>query len=125
MNITGSPFIDLGISASSSFSRIPDISAITSALGGEGDIGQLAAGGIGGIAATVMSMVYPDLKALFEASTRRITVVASWQSGSKIYDIEIMQWVTQPQPGPVIPSDDSAAPGLPGAPSSGRQGSGD
>ena len=29
----------------------------------------------------VMSLVYPELKAAFEASTRRVTVVLTWTEG--------------------------------------------
>ncbi len=76
-----------------------DVSSITSALGGDGDMAGAAAGGIGGVASLVMGMVYPDLKALFEASTRRVTVVLTWTEGSQTYHIELVQWVTQPQPG--------------------------
>lgn len=72
---------------------------IAAALAPEGELGELAAGGIGGVASLVMGMVYPDLKRLFEASTRRITVVLSWTEGERQFDIELVQWVTQPQPG--------------------------
>ncbi len=75
-----------------------DVSSLASSLAG-GDAGELAAAGIGGIASMVMSMVYPDLKALFEASTRKVTVVLTWTEGDRQYDIELVQWVTQPQPG--------------------------
>jgi general secretion pathway protein I len=76
------------------------IGALASSLGGgQGGIGDLASGGIGGIASMVMSMVYPDLKMVFEASTRRITVVLTWTEGDRRYDVEIVQWVTQPQAG--------------------------
>ena len=46
----------------------------------------------------VMSLVYPELKAAFEASTRRVTVVLTWTEG-RSYDMQIVQWLTQPQPG--------------------------
>jgi general secretion pathway protein I len=63
--------------------------------------GGLAAGadaaGVGGIAQMVMSMVYPDLKNIFEASTRRVTVTLSWTEGSKEYSLDVSEWVTNPQ----------------------------
>jgi general secretion pathway protein I len=68
-------------------------------LGGDGDIGAALAGGVGGIAGMVMSIVYPDLKNMFEASTRKITLVLTWTEGNRTYDIELVQWVTKPQPG--------------------------
>ncbi len=82
------------------------ISQITDALGG-GDVAELAAGGVGGLAAMVMSMVYPDLKALFEASTRRVSVIVSWREGSRVRDFEILQWITHPQPPPPETDEDS------------------
>jgi hypothetical protein len=47
-----------------------------------------------GIAALVMQIVYPDLKAIFEAGTRRVNVRVSWYEGKKEYSIELEQWVT-------------------------------
>jgi general secretion pathway protein I len=76
-----------------------DLSNITDALSGDGDLAEAAAGGIGGVASLVMGLVYPDIKTLFEASTRRVTVVLTWTEGSQAYEIELVQWVTQPQPG--------------------------
>ncbi len=77
-----------------------DIGSIANDLaGGQGDIAAAVSGGVGGIAGMVMSIVYPDLKNLFEASTRKITLVLTWTEGHRQYDIELVQWVTQPQPG--------------------------
>jgi general secretion pathway protein I len=61
------------------------------------DMTSLVAGGVGGVAQMVMSMVYPDLKTLFEASTRRVTVVVGWTEGSRERDLTVVQWVTQPK----------------------------
>ncbi len=47
-----------------------------------------------GLASTVMSMVYPDLKAFFEAGTRRVTVKVAWREGAREHGFELMQWVT-------------------------------
>ncbi len=75
------------------------LAAVTEILGGGGDdeMGAMAAGGIGGIAAMVMSMVYPDLKILFEAATRRVTVRVTWTEGDSEYDFELVQWITNPR----------------------------
>ncbi|MBW2526427.1 MAG: prepilin-type N-terminal cleavage/methylation domain-containing protein [Deltaproteobacteria bacterium] len=70
---------------------------VAETLAGENDMASVASAGMGGIAAMVMSMVYPDLQALFEASTRRVTVVLTWTEGSREYDIEIVQWITDPR----------------------------
>jgi len=77
------------------------ISDVTESLGG-GEMGGLAGGGIGGVTSMLMGMVYPNLKSVLEASTRRITVVITWTEGARSYDIELVQWVTQPQPGPQL-----------------------
>lgn len=91
-----------------------DIGSLASSLSGD-DMGDLAAGGVGGIASMVMEMVYPDLKALFEASARRVTVTLTWTEGDRSYDITVVQWVTQPQQG-IIPDTDALAPEPTGSP---------
>lgn len=65
-----------------------------------GDIGDVAdqfAGGadsmLEGLSSMVMSVVYPDLKALFEAGARRATVVVTWREGSREHSIELTQWI--------------------------------
>jgi general secretion pathway protein I len=78
---------------------IGDISK-TLASANAGDPGALAgaaAGGIGGIASMVMSLVYPSLKVIFEASTRRVTVTLTWREGPKSYSESLVQWVASPQ----------------------------
>ena len=82
-----------------------DIGDLASSLSG-GDVGELAAGGVGGIASMVMEMVYPDLKALFESSARKVTIVLTWTEGDRQYDIEVVQWVVQPQAGLVPDTDE-------------------
>jgi general secretion pathway protein I len=62
-----------------------------------GDLSEVASGGIGGVAALVMGLVYPDLKRLFEASTRRVTVIVRWREGSLDQDFELVQWLARPQ----------------------------
>lgn len=79
---------------------------VANVLGGQEGVGELAAGGVGGVASMVMGMVYPDLKAIFEASTRRVTVTVVWQEGQRDYDLEVVQWITQPQPGLVAYGDE-------------------
>ncbi len=51
-------------------------------------------GMVDGIAALVMQIVFPDLKAMFEAGTRRVNVRISWYEGKKEYGIELEQWIT-------------------------------
>jgi general secretion pathway protein I len=66
--------------------------------GGSGAEG--AAGMLSGLLGTFMGMVYPDLKSIFEASTRRITVKVTWTEGVREHEIELVQWYTIPQKGP-------------------------
>lgn len=70
---------------------------VAETLAGENELAAVASEGMGGIAAMVMSMVYPDLKGLFEASSRRVTVVLTWTEGARSYDIELVQWITDPR----------------------------
>src|SRR5262249_28471190 len=49
------------------------------------------------ISGLVMTMVYPDIKAYFESSTRRLTVELSWHEGTKDYSFVVEQWFVQPQ----------------------------
>jgi general secretion pathway protein I len=65
-----------------------------------GDIGDVAdtfAGGadsmVDGLSSMIMSVVYPDLKTLFEAGVRRATVTITWYEGSREHSIEIVQWI--------------------------------
>lgn len=79
-----------------------DLAGLASGLAGGGDVSSALGGGVGGVAGMVMNMVYPDLKNLFEASARKITLVLTWTEGNRTYDIELIQWVTQPQPGMAV-----------------------
>jgi hypothetical protein len=45
----------------------------------------------------VMGFVYPQLKGIMEASTRRLSVTVGWFEGKKEHKFEVMQWVTSPQ----------------------------
>lgn len=84
-------------------------------LGAGSDIGDLAqtlggtGGGADGIAAMVMGMVYPALKPMLEASIRKVRVTVQWKEGSIERDLEIIQFVTNPQQGGLDPE---AAEGL-------------
>jgi len=60
----------------------------------------------------VMSMVYPTLKPMLEASIRKITVTVEWHGGGKGKNLEVVQYVTNPMQGGIDPN---AAAGLDGA----------
>lgn len=64
-----------------------DASDVADSFMGDGE-------GVDGISALVMQIIYPDLKGIFEAGTRKVTVRISWFEGSKEYSIELEQWVT-------------------------------
>ncbi|HSO00859.1 MAG TPA: prepilin-type N-terminal cleavage/methylation domain-containing protein [Candidatus Nanopelagicales bacterium] len=95
-----------------------------------GDIAQQLSGGgaegagdaLSGALGMVLGMVYPDIKALFEASTRRITVKITWMEGGQERAIEIGQWFTIPQRGQTLDVGgimNAVAPAAGGAPPSG------
>jgi len=50
-----------------------------------------------GIGPMVMTMVYPGLKPMLEASIRKITLRVKWKEGVRERDIVITQYVTDPQ----------------------------
>ncbi len=67
--------------------------------------GQLGlAGGSGGAGAAgllnmVFGMVYPSIKPMYEASIRRVTVKVKWKEGPNERELELVQFVTNPQRG--------------------------
>ncbi len=74
------------------------LSGLASALGGA------AAGGTQGMAPIVMSMVYPDLKPMLEASIRKVTVKVQWREGKRERDLPFTQYLTNPQQGGLDPN---------------------
>jgi len=71
-----------------------------------------------GIGAMVMTLVYPDLKPMLEASIRKVTVTVQWKEGNNDKDFSVTQYVTDPQEGGLLdttpeadidPDDPSAA----------------
>jgi general secretion pathway protein I len=86
-----------------------------------------ASGGMGAIAPMVMSIVYPSFKPMFEASIRKVTVTVKWKEGIRSRELEVTQWLTNPQQGGFMsgafPSDSSGLPGgAPGGAPPGRGG---
>lgn len=80
---------------------------------GEGGISALAdvlsasTGGQGmgsaALAPLVMGMVYPQLKPMLEASIRKVTVKVQWKEGKRAREFEIVQYVTNPMQGGLLP----------------------
>lgn len=67
----------------------------------QGSLGLGGSGGAGtqGLLSMVMGIVYPSLKPMYEASIRRVTVKVRWKEGPNDRDLEIVQFVTNPQRG--------------------------
>ncbi|PIE06331.1 MAG: general secretion pathway protein GspI [Sorangium cellulosum] len=83
-----------------------DAGAIKAAGGPDGGfqalssmMGESAAGGVAGIAPLVMSIVYPSLKPMLEASIRKVTVMVEWKEGQNDRDLTVVQYVTNPMRG--------------------------
>jgi general secretion pathway protein I len=62
-------------------------------------------GGTAGVEAFAMSLVYPMLKPMLEASIRKVTVTVSWKEGIRNRDLSIAQYLTRPMRGlpPLLP----------------------
>jgi general secretion pathway protein I len=79
---------------------------------GAGPLGGGTPGGFSGtssLAPLVMTMVYPTLKPMLEASIRKLTVTVEWKDGERTKNVEAVQFVTNPQQGGLDPN---AAQGL-------------
>jgi len=81
-----------------------------------------------GLAPMMMSMVYPTLKPMLEASIRKVSVTVQYKEGHFDRELSITQYVTNPQQGQLDPtlagfgtggSGGFGVPGLPGAPGPG------
>lgn len=68
----------------------------------EGESGS-GAPDIGGMVSMAISMVYPDLKPMLEASIRRVTVKVEWKEGSAQRDFSLAEYLTKPQEGGLLP----------------------
>lgn len=72
--------------------------------GSSSPFGMLSSGtgtgaGMGGLAAMALSIVYPSLKPMLEASIRRVTVSVKWREGSSDKSFNITEYVTNPMQG--------------------------
>ena len=65
----------------------------------------------GGIIGMALSMVYPSLKPMLEASIRKAKVKVLWREGEKERSFEVIQYITNPLEGSLTPNlaDDLAA----------------
>jgi general secretion pathway protein I len=86
------------------------VSGVASALkGGTG-------GGVSALAQMAMTIVYPTLKPMLEASIRKITVKVTWKEGIQSRDVSAIQYVTHPMRGDLITAAAAASGGVPGMP---------
>lgn len=69
-------------------------------------------GGTAGLEAFAMSLVYPMLKPMLEASIRKVSVTVKWKEGIRDRDLAIVQYVTRPMRGlpPLLGGDGGAGP---------------
>jgi general secretion pathway protein I len=93
---------------SGSGSAMPFGLPVDAGLPGDPGAGAGAGSAMGGLASMAMSFVYPTLKQLFEASTRRITATLTFREGKKEYSIDVIEWFAVPQLG-LAPTDDPNA----------------
>ncbi len=63
----------------------------------------------GGIEAMAMSLVYPNLKPMLEASIRKVTVHVTWREGNKKQDVSATQYITNPTAFDPMAADNAAA----------------
>jgi general secretion pathway protein I len=83
--------------------------------GSSSPFGMLSSGsgsgaGMGGLATMALSIVYPTLKPMLEASIRRITVSVKWNEGKSEKTFDIAEYVTNPMQG--LPPMTSSSTGL-------------
>ena len=105
LNSTGSPLGALG--------------GLVPGLSGNSPFGMLSSGsgsgsamGMGGLATMALSLVYPTLKPMLEASIRRITISVNWREGVVARDFTLVEYVTNPTQGlPQIAASGSSSAG--------------
>ncbi len=114
--IPGTLALDGDIDALGAVSSMHD----PTALQGGDPLSAMAALGSGegaaGIGAMVMSLVYPDLKPMLEASIRKLTVTVKWKEGISEKELSVVQYVTDPQQGGLFQTAEDLDAGLSGNP---------
>lgn len=66
-------------------------------------LGSTSGGGPQGMVSMAMTIVYPMLKPMLEASIRKVTVAVKWQDGEKAKDLTAVQYITNPLEGSLSP----------------------
>lgn len=85
-------------SGSTTLSPGSGLSGVASTLGDASEAGPQ------GMVAMAMSLVYPNLKPMLEASIRKVTVSVRWKDGQKERDLTAVQYVTNPLEGSLNPN---------------------
>jgi general secretion pathway protein I len=70
--------------------------------------------GAGALAPLAMGLVYPQLKAMLEASIRKVNVRVIWSEGSIERDVSVTQYLTNPQQGGFLAEDETQSAGADG-----------
>jgi general secretion pathway protein I len=89
-----------------------DTASATSSIQGMMSSGVGAGGpsmGAGALAPLAMGMIYPQLKAMLEASIRKVTVRVVWPEGKIERELSVTQYITNPQQGGFLAEDESMA----------------
>ncbi|HSC88861.1 MAG TPA: hypothetical protein VLC09_16375, partial [Polyangiaceae bacterium] len=60
--------------------------------------------GPAGMATLAMSLVYPSLKPMLEASIRKVTVTVNWKEGTREQKFTVVQYITNPMKGNLNPN---------------------
>ena len=84
--------MQLGSGQGAGLGEKPDMSTLATQLTG-------SMGGVDGIATMAMTMVYPTLKPMLEASIRKAMVSVHWHEGIKERTLDVTQYLTNPQQG--------------------------
>ncbi len=85
------------------------VEGLTGMLGGGSTGGPSM--GAGALAPMAMSLIYPQLKGMLEASIRKVTVRVVWSEGETERDLSVTQYLTNPQQGGLLDVDESGAGG--------------
>jgi general secretion pathway protein I len=107
-----------GASALSQMAFSPNALSLSSPDGGISGMASTlqegTGGGVAALAQMAMSIVYPTLKPMLEASIRKITVKITWKEGIHKRDISVIQYITRPMRGDAITAAAAASGALPG-----------
>ncbi len=94
----------LGAAAALSPMQGEELSGVSGIGDLAGTLGESASGG--GMIGMALSLVYPTLKPMLEASIRKVKVAVVWQEGKKERRFEVIQYVTNPLEGGLNPNAD-------------------